>query len=339
MTNKRSSLLGVFSEVFLKPRGILKMSQFWLPLGLILLGGTGLTPRAQLGGALLLLCAVLSKGLSSILINDLTDREIDRRAGKERWITSLPLPAGILIPAVLLTSGFLALIKAGGGLLVLASFAATALLGILYSLRPVRFKERGVWGILAYSFSAAILNALVPWALFRPAFFLLPLLMGVMLAEKLVQILFHQINDFDSDREDEVMSFAVSAGRERAEQTLRLVLNIAVAADLVVVFYVLFETKEQPLLFALLGLACLLGVGASAAYVRIISKKLRTSTKLTEMLPWPYLGLSYVIFYLLPPLLFFILALRDPFNWVLVALSFLSLLGVSVNYFFYNPKK
>ncbi len=339
MKKRRSLILEALSQVFIKPRGILKMSQVWLPLGLILLSGTGLNPRAQLGASLLLLFAVLSKGLSSILINDLTDREIDQRAGKERWIAALPLAAGIFIPGVLLASGFLALLKAGGGMLVLTSFSATALLGILYSLKPVRFKERGIWGILAYSLSAAILNALVPWALFRPAGYLLSLLLIVILAEKLVQILFHQINDFDSDRADKVMSFAVTAGRERAEQALRLVLNIAVAVDLVVMFYLLFETRGRPLFFALISLACLLGAGASATYVRIISKKLGTSTKLTEMLPWSYLGLSYGVFYLLPPLLFLALSLRDPLNWVLLALSSLSLLGVSINYFFYNPKK
>ena len=339
MTRKCSSLLGILGEVFLKPRGILKMSQVWLPLGLILLSGTGLKPPVRLGVSLLLVYAVISKGLSSILINDLTDREIDRRAGKERWIASLPLPAAIMIPAVLLTSSFLALIKAGGELLVLASFAATALLGILYSLKPARFKERGVWGILAYSFSAAILNALVPWALFRPAAYLLPLLLIVILAEKLVQILFHQINDFDSDSADGVKSFAVTAGREKSERTLRSVLDIAVAADLVVVLYVLYKTREQPLSFALLGLACLLSVGASAVYVKSVSKKLGRTTALTETLPWSYLGLSYAVFYILPPLLFLILAWQEPLSWLLVALSALSLVGVSVHTFFYNPKK
>jgi 4-hydroxybenzoate polyprenyltransferase len=339
MARKRSSLFGVLSEVFLKPRGILKMSQVWLPLALILLSGTAFEPQAQLGASLLLLYAVLGKGLSSILVNDLTDREIDRRAGKERWIASLPLPAGILIPSVLLTSGFVALIRAGGDTLVLASFAATALLGICYSLKPARFKERGVWGILAYSLSAAILNALVPWALFRPAGYLLPLLLTVILAEKLVQILFHQIIDFETDGADGIKSFAVTAGRERAARTLRLVLDIAVALDLIVVFFVLFKTREQPFFLALLGLACLLSVGASAVYVKSISKKLGRTTALTESLPWSYLGLSYTVFYILPPLLFFVLAWREPLNWVLVALSALSLVGVSVNYLLYNPRK
>jgi hypothetical protein len=338
MKKKRSLFFEALSQVFIKPRGILKMSQVWLPLGLILLHGTGLDPRAQLHLSLYLLYAVVIKGLSSILINDLTDREIDRRAGKERWITSLPPPAGMLIPVVLLASGFLVLARAGGDLLVLASFTATALLGILYSLKPVRFKERGVWGILAYSFSAAILNVLVPWTLFRPALVLLPLLFIIVLAEKLVQILFHQINDFDSDGAEKVKSFAVTAGRGRTERILRFVLDIAVAGDLMLMFYILFELKGRLLFLSLIGLACLLGVGASAFYVRIISKKIGASTKLTETLPWTYLGLSYVLFYLLPPLLFLTLAWHEPLNWVLVALSALSLLGVSINYFFYNPK-
>jgi 4-hydroxybenzoate polyprenyltransferase len=113
MEKKRSLLLDALAQVFIKPRGILKMSQVWLPLSLILMAGTRLDPGARLCGSLYLLYAVLSQGLSSILINDLTDREIDRRAGKERWITSLPLPVGITIPVMLLASGFLALVQAG----------------------------------------------------------------------------------------------------------------------------------------------------------------------------------------------------------------------------------
>jgi 4-hydroxybenzoate polyprenyltransferase len=338
MEKKRSLLVDALAQVFIKPRGILKMSQVWLPLSVILIAGSRRNTGPQVYVSLYLLYAVLSKGLSGILINDLTDREIDRHAGKERWITRLPPLVGLMIPVILLTSGFLALIKVGGNLPVLASFTATALLGTLYSLKPVRFKERGIWGILAYSFSAAILHALVPWALFRPALWLLPLLFSVILAEKWVQILFHQIVDFSSDSVEKVKSFAVVAGRGKAERALRFVLNVALAADLVLLFCILFVTKEQPLFFSLIGLASLIGISTSAIYVRIISKKYKTSTALTETLPWAYLGLSYVLFYVIPPLLFLALALSEPQMWVLVGLSALSLLGVSVNYFFYNPK-
>jgi hypothetical protein len=339
MGKKRSLLLDALSQVFIKPRGILKMSQVWLPLSLILAAGTGMDPRREFYLSLYLLFAVLSKGLASILINDLTDRKIDRRAGKERWITALPSPGGILIPIFLLASGFLALIRAGGDLPVLGSYTATVILGILYSVKPVRFKERGVWGMVAYSLSAAILHALVPWTLFCPAFWLLPLLFSAVIGEKLVQILFHQIVDFDSDSEGKIKSFAVISGRRQAARTLRTILNFALAADAALLIYIFVETEGHPLFLWLIGLACLLGVTASGIYVRIISKKLNTSTELTDLLPWPYLGLSYVLFYLLPPLLLFRLALQEPRMGVLAVLCTLSLIGVSINYLFYHPKK
>jgi len=339
MAKKRSLVIDALAQVLIKTRGILKMSQVWLPLSLILIAGIRIDPHAQFFNSLYLLLAVMCKGLSSILINDLTDREIDRRAGKERWITSIPSPAGVMIPVLLLAAGFFVLNKAGGDIFVFASFTATVLLGILYSLRPVRFKERGIWGILAYSLSAAVLNVLVPWALFRPAFLLLPLLFFVVFGDKLIQILFHQIADFDSDSAERVKSFAVTAGRGRADRILRSVLKTVMAVDTVLLFYILFEMKEHPRFLGLLGLICLLGVAATGLYVRIFSKKFKTSTELTERLPWAYLGLSYVLFYLLPPLLLFILALSDPKMWILAALSTLSLLGVSINFFFYDPKK
>lgn len=339
MAKKYSLAIDALLQVFIKPRGILKMSQIWLPLSLILVSGTRMNPRWLVSASLYLLAAVLCKGLSAILVNDLTDREIDRRTGKERWITSIPSPGGMMIPVFLLAFGFFALSQAGGNMPVFASFTLAVFLGIFYSLKPVRFKDRGIWGILAYSLSATILNVIVPWTLFRPAFLLLPLLFTVVFGDKLIQILFHQIADFDSDSEEEVKSFAVASGRDKAERVLRSVLKIALVADAFLLFFILFEMKVQSPFTWLIGLACVLGVVASGLYVKIISQKFGTSTELTVRLPWTYLGISYVLFYILPPLLLCMLALQEDGMWVLAALSTFSLLGVSINFLFYDPKK
>ena len=340
MKKQTRHLLHALREVFLGRRGILKMGQIWLPLSLILFSGSRLAAGSELYASLLLLYAVVSKGLSSILFNDLTDREIDRRAGKERWITSLPSPVGVLLPVLLLASGFPVLIMAGGDLPVLASFTVTAALGVLYSLKPVRFKERGLWGIAAYALAAAILHALVPWTLFRPAYWLLPLLLCAVTGDKLVQILFHQILDFDSDRQEKIGSFAVKIGRDKALRILRFILIFAVAADAVLLITALFlvSGKFTPFIW-LIGPACLLGILGAAVYTKIISKRAGTSTALTRKLPWPYLGTSYVTFYLLPPMLLLAIALRSPEMAILTALSVLTSLGMSINLFFYSHMK
>lgn len=339
MEKKRSLLIEILIQVLIKPRGILKMSQIWLPLSLILVSGTRTNPHVHVNASLYLIAAVLCKGLSAILINDLTDREIDRRAGKERWITSIPLPAGTIIPVFLLSAAFFALIGAGGDIFVFVLFTVSVLLGVFYSLKPIRFKDHGFWGILAYSLSAAILNVVVPWTLFRSAPLLLPILFTVVFGDKLIQILFHQIADLDSDREEKVKSYAVAAGREKTDGILRAVLKIATTADLLLLFYILFGMQVHPSFVWLIGLTCFFGVVASGIYVKVISKKFKTSTELTERLPWTYLGLSYVLFYIIPPVLLFMLALQEPEMWVLATLSTLSLLGVSVNFFSYDPKK
>ena len=339
MEKKRPLLIDALAQVFLKPRGILKMSQIWLPLSLILVSGTRMNPDIQIYASLFLLVSVLCNGLSAILINDLSDKEIDRQAGKERWITHIPSPAGMMIPVFLLAASFYFLIRAGGDMPVFASFTVSIFLGIFYSLKPIRFKDRGIWGIMAYSLSAAILNVIVPWTLFRPTSLLLLLLFFVVFGDKLIQILFHQIADFDSDSEEKVKSFAVIAGVRKTDRILRSVLKIAIAADVFLLYFVLFGMQLHPSFRWLIGLACVLGVVSSAFYVKIISKKFKTSTELTEMLPWTYLGLSYILFYILPPLLLFMLALQEPWIWVLAILSILSLFGVSVNFFFYDPNK
>jgi len=160
--------------------------------------------RVQFYGALYLLLAVWSKGLASILINDLSDREIDRRAGKVRWITSVPLAAGIAIPLLLLLSAFAALIYIGSSPLVFAVFFSHGTPGNPLFLSPIRLKERGIWGIFAYALSAAILHAFVPGAFFRPAVPVLFLLFIAVFSEKLVQISFHQVVDFEDDSSESV---------------------------------------------------------------------------------------------------------------------------------------
>lgn len=339
MEKKFPLFIDAFVQIFINPRGILKMSQIWLPLSLILVSGTRMNHDVQVYASLYLLVAVLSEGLSAILINDLTDREIDRRVGKERWITRLPSPAGMMIPVILLAASIFSLIRAGGDMLVFASLTVSVLLGVLYSLRPVRFKDRGIWGISAYSLSATVLVVIIPWTLFRPSTLLLPLLFAAVFGDKLIQILFHQLVDLDSDSEEKVKSFAVTAGRSKTDRLLRSVLKIAVPLDAFLVFYISFAMQVHPPFSWLIGLACLLGVAASGFYVKIISKKFKISTELTEGLPWAYLGLSYVLFYILPPVLLIMLALHEPGMWVLAALSILSLLGVSFNFFLYDSKK
>jgi len=339
MGKARNGFLEALLQVLIGPRGILKMGHIWLPLSLILAGGTPIAPGARLSISLYLLLAVVCKGLSSILVNDLTDKEIDAAAGKKRWIVSLPSPAGVSIPVILLAAAALALVLAGGQAAVLAAFSATALLGVLYSLKPVRFKDRGWWGPMAYGLSAALLHGLVPWSLFRPALILLPLLLAVVLADKLAQILFHQISDLEADKAMKVGSWAAAAGRGRAGRTLRLVVSIALTADGAVLLYLLFTIKGHPLHFWLIVVVSVLGVAASWLYVKVVAKKRGASTELTEALPWPYLGMSYVLFYALPPLMLSVLARLDPRMWVLVALSALWLLGRSFNYLFYDPKK
>jgi 4-hydroxybenzoate polyprenyltransferase len=338
MMNKRPLWLEALAQVIVGPRGLLKMGQIWLPLALILVTGTRLAPGARLACSLYLLCAVLSKGLSGILINDLTDREIDSRAGKNRWITSVPAPAGVTIAVLLVAIGYLALVRGGGGAAALLSFTATVLLGILYSLKPVRFKERGGWGVLAYVLSASILHALVPWTVFRPPWWLLPALLLAIAGDKLVQILFHQIVDFESDREDQVKSFAVKVGRGKAEQLLRLILPVVVGVDAALLIYLLFIVRESPIIFWLVCLASILGLGGAGLYSGILSRKLGTTSELTERLPWTYLGISYLLFYGLPPLLYLSLACTEPEMSVLAAFSVLSLLGMSINFFHYRHK-
>jgi len=138
-------------EILYGPRGIIKMSHLWLPLSFILLVDEADGLKAAFGASLAIIIAVLAKVQFSIQVNDLSDRKEDQEAGKKRWVGFLSKPAGVLVAALFLTAGLAVVFLRAGYLPTILAYSATVLLAVAYSSRPLRFKERGILGLLAYN--------------------------------------------------------------------------------------------------------------------------------------------------------------------------------------------
>ena len=86
------------------------------------------------------------------LLNDYIDMEVDRKAGKDKLITKIPKSQVICIMLFLLLTGFLPLCFSTGfeykmAIILIINY----LFGASYHVKPLRFKERGLWGLIVSS--------------------------------------------------------------------------------------------------------------------------------------------------------------------------------------------
>ena len=128
-------------------------------LGTALVAGNPLTPTA--GAAILALVAAVSCAANyGYAVNDLFDLDEDWRGGRVNAAANLPL-WHIWTIVALSGAAALALATAAAGLAGLALTSAELVLPLLYSIPPVRVKERGVPGILADALAAHVYPALL----------------------------------------------------------------------------------------------------------------------------------------------------------------------------------
>jgi 4-hydroxybenzoate polyprenyltransferase len=105
-----------------------------------------------------------------------------------------------------------------------------------YSAKPIRFKERGLWGISV----ATLTQRPLPFLLFA---FLVPcdaklawFLFGWLCFLGLVMIMSHQIFDFENDKKAEVYTWAVKVGKSGARKWLKCSLVLMLVYILAPVF-------------------------------------------------------------------------------------------------------
>lgn len=102
------------------------------------------------GPILLLIAGLVAGGIYASSINDLSDMEEDRVAGKENRLGRIPARYRWLFPVGGLAAGVpLAFYLLRLDVLTAVLYAMPCLCFTLYSLRPFRLKKRGFWGVAA----------------------------------------------------------------------------------------------------------------------------------------------------------------------------------------------
>lgn len=200
------------------------------------------------------------------LINDLADRELDALHGKSNTFEEDSTATAVLVVGLsFLVSVFLG-INFAGKRFFLALWLVWAVVATSYSVKPVRLKERGAWGLYPVVVAQRALPVLIifsafghgdPWdVVFFTAYIFF---------RGLSSDLSHQIEDYQRDRTSGTGTYAVKAGERKSLALFRLSLRLerALLAVCLLVMYVDLRDMTwfgfSPMLVVLLAYLVLYG--------------------------------------------------------------------------------
>ena len=149
------------------------------------------------------------------MLNDYYDRFVDRISGKENVMDGLRDWQQIFALAIALSTGLIVFIPFYQYKLATISLFFSYLSSILYSARPFRLKEKGVWGITCVSLAQRVFPLLIVFAIFEHFRFDTLVFATLSFFIGLRWILVHQLLDREKDVRADVETFAISKAPEK----------------------------------------------------------------------------------------------------------------------------
>lgn len=146
----------------------------------------------------------------SYVINDFSDIEADKRAGKVKYIAHIPKPTVILLMLLIAAIGcipMLLVVKNKTGFII--STTITYISGIMYSMPPFRFKERGGAGVIECALAQRSLPLLPIFFECSANYLMYALFVLISLLDGIRYLLIHQVRDMENDRKSGVHTFLV----------------------------------------------------------------------------------------------------------------------------------
>jgi len=190
---------------------------------------TGAPLGSALRNWLLTVATIFCLAAYGHVVNDLSDLESDRRAGKPNSLERLSPAARIWVCALVAVVGLSALFVLPGA--AAAVLMADYVLATAYSLRPVRLKERGVLGALTDATAVHALPTLYVVFLFAGAGPRPPATAALAIVAPLWAFLLglrgitsHQVWDYDNDLRSDTRTLVTRVGSDRARSVIRWIL-------------------------------------------------------------------------------------------------------------------
>lgn len=266
--------------------------------------------------AVALLLAIASCAAYVSLINDLTDRAEDHRAGKSNRMAGRPAWQMALLLAAPLCVALAFCIFWRDDIPLVATYLGSWAAFSLYSIPPLRLKTRGVLGVFADAsgshvfptLTAALLAVRALGSSIDPAWIVALAVWS--LGCGLRGILWHQLYDFEADRAAAVQTFVVRRSRLAAVRIARIALLIESLGLAAVLWQI---GSAWPLTFLLVYVV----------FAALKSRLWNVAIVIAEPHGrYAILGQEYYTV-LFPLGILLACALRNPIDWVVVAVHFL----------------
>lgn len=175
------------------------------------------------------------------MLNDYSDKFVDRISGRENVMDSLNNWQEILALVSALSIGLVVFIPFYQYKLATITLFFSYLSSVLYSTYPFRLKEKGIWGIICVSLSQRVFPILIVFAIFEHfrldtlIFSIISFLIGFR------WILVHQLLDRNKDMQANVRTFAASEGLESTYNLLLLSFAIEIISAVVLVVFITYH--------------------------------------------------------------------------------------------------
>lgn len=215
---------------------------------------TGQGPVASIWPAAIVLLLAIAPGAAYVsILNDITDRSEDLRAGKPNRMAGRPSWLVVLLVAAPVSVGVVFTVLWRDDALLMSAYLCAWAAFSLYSLPPFRLKNRGILGVIADASGAHLFPTLVAALLAlrwmgREADYIWLLAVGAWaFACGLRGILWHQLYDRENDRKIGVQTFVV---RRSARTAVRLARYAIFPLELIALAILLWRMQSLlPVLF------------------------------------------------------------------------------------------
>lgn len=248
----------------------------------------------------------------SYVVNDFSDIEIDKKAGKKKVIANMPKWLVWLSLIVMAVVGNLGLIIYSKNLMLcVVLIILTYFLGLAYSSMGIRFKERGIWGLVECSFAQRCMPLLIIPALFDFDSLLMLLLSGWILLsfiDGLRYIIIHQVNDLEND-----VAIGVNTYVSRKRGNYRKIIIGLLISEIILTFILIIPLLMRKTIIAVTFI--LLNLGLEYCIYVVIQKYAKKDIFLT------YDSVPMEAFYnILFPLLMGICMMNIDIRWAIALL-------------------
>jgi|GEM_PF-1582638 len=244
-------------------------------------------------------------------INDLSDKEVDRLAGKSNAMNEIKSAKAYLILSLLALMGLMLLIPYYSQKWVLVLAVTSYILAITYSLPPIRFKERGIAGIIVASVSQRVMPLLTAMAIFQNFSLIFWVLILLFITIGFRWIFIHQIIDMPYDEKAKVKTFARFQGYRFIIGIIKY--DIIPFEILSIGFWFSLASKQDRLLWSIIPI-----YGIWIFICWSLWKGVEPVFTLTDY-EHPLLGDFYTLFW--PILLGILISVRHPIYIILVVVS------------------